>query len=144
MGAVPDKLFRIIRYLSSEGIFKLNGNNVSLTESGNFLRTDIEGTMKWCLIHWNEEASETFQKLYYEVTTGKEAFEEMFGTDLFEIYSKRPESQEAFTKCMKGLFFDMNKATAAEYNFAQHKQIMDFGGGMGSLTSVVLSGLYQY
>jgi hypothetical protein len=52
VGAAPEKLFRIIRYLSTEGIFTITGTKVSLTADGHFLRSDREDTMRWCMIHW--------------------------------------------------------------------------------------------
>jgi hypothetical protein len=53
VNAVPDKLHRVIRYLSSEGLFVISDDGmVSLTSEGQLLRGDREDTMKWCCIHW--------------------------------------------------------------------------------------------
>ena len=52
VGAIPDKLLRIIRYLSSEGYFKLSGDRVSLLDGGQTLRSDSPNSMRWCMIHW--------------------------------------------------------------------------------------------
>jgi len=139
VGADPQKLFRIITYLSSEGVFAINGRNVSLTANGQYLRTDHEGSMRWCMLHWNEEAAEAMHFLKHEVTTGEEAFHKAFGTDIFSLYEQRPNSTEAFTKCMKGLFQSANPAMAAEYDFSRHHTLLDLGGGMGTATMAVLS-----
>ena len=52
VGANPKKLYRIMRYLTSEGVFKLEGDKFSLTAAGQYLRSDMEGSMRWCMIHW--------------------------------------------------------------------------------------------
>lgn len=62
VGAQTDALFRVIRFLATEGVFKLSGRSVSLTDSGQWLRTDREGSMAWCMIHWNEVSQRIYVK----------------------------------------------------------------------------------
>ena len=53
VNARSDKLFRVIRYLTSEGLFVLTDDGmVSLTTDGQLLREDREDTMKWCCLYW--------------------------------------------------------------------------------------------
>ena len=53
VNALPEKLFRVIRYLTSEGYFVLSRDGfVSLTANGQFLRSDRDDSMRWCSIHW--------------------------------------------------------------------------------------------
>jgi hypothetical protein len=52
VGAQPESLFRMIRFLAAESIFTISGRNVSLTEQGQFLRLDRDDSMGWCIIHW--------------------------------------------------------------------------------------------
>ena len=99
VNAQPDALFRVVRFLATEGIFKLRGRNVSLTQSGQFLRTDREDSMAPCMIHWNEETAMSTHELLTEVKTGEDAFTLANGDEIFATYRKRPQSQEAFTKC---------------------------------------------
>jgi hypothetical protein len=73
-----------------------------------------------------------------EVKNEGEAFELAFGKDIFSLYEERPESAEAFTKCMKGLFTTVNSAAASEYDYSQHHTLLDLGGGMGSATAAIL------
>lgn len=134
----PEKLFRSIRYLVSEGIFVLKGNNVSLTPSGQALRSDRPDSMRWCMIHWNEEVAESMHHLLNEVITGEEAFVKAHGDEIFNLYETRPASAESFTKCMMGLFSITNPACVAEYDFSIHNVLLDYGGGMGMFTKEVL------
>lgn len=139
VNASPQKLFRVIRYLTSEGYFVLSKDGfVSLTANGQYLRSDREDSMRWCSIHWNEEAAESMHNLYNEVLTGEEAFVKSHGADIFTTYSKRPASQEAFTKCMKGLNSITIPAVIAEYDFSQHHTLLDLGGGMGFVSQKIL------
>lgn len=139
VNAVPDKLFRVIRYLTSEGYFILSKDGfVSLTANGQLLRSDREDSMRWCSIHWNEEAAESMHSLYNEVKTGEEAFAKTHGSDIFTTYSKRPQSQESFTRCMKGLQSLLIPPAIAEYDFSQHHTLLDLGGGMGYATMNIL------
>lgn len=140
VNALPEKLYRIIRYLSSEGYFVLSKDGyVTLTESGQFLRSDREDSMRWCSIHLNEEAAESMHNLYNEVLTGEEAFAKTHGADIFTVYSKRPQSQESFTKCMKGIQNIQMPPVIAEYDFSQHHTLLDMGGGMGYATKMILN-----
>lgn len=136
--AKPEKLWKVIKYLASEGIFKVEGDEVSLTPAGHYLKYDREDSMRWCIIHWNEEVAHSMHFMLDEVTTGEEAFVSAHGKDLFSLYQERPESAEAFTKCMKSIFFTANPATMAEYDFSQHSVFLDYGGGMGAATTAVL------
>lgn len=139
VNVLPEKLYRVIRYLSSEGVFNLNGKLVSLTAEGQFLRSDRDDSMRWCLIHMNEETAESMHSLLEEVKTGKEAFESRFEKNIFDLYEERPSSAEAFTKCMSGMFSGLiNPPTTAEYDFSQHKVLLDFGGGRGYASFEIL------
>ena len=95
--------------------------------------------MLFLLNYRNEEAVESMRYMIDEVKTGEEAFIKAHGANIFETYEKRPESSEAFTKCMKGTYSVVNPATAVEYDFSQHHTLLDLGGGMGSATATILS-----
>jgi len=135
----PSKLYRIIRYLSSEGYFILSDDGkVKLTYGGQYLRSDRPDSMRYCFINWNEEVLQSMHYMLSEVRNEGEAFELAFGKDIFSLYEERPESAEAFTKCMKGLFTTTNSAAASEYDYSQHHTLLDLGGGMGSATAAIL------
>ena len=137
-----EKLFKIIRYLSSEGYFSVNGDNISLTSTGKLFRTDGEysnTSISWCIIHMNEEVREIHDFMLDEVKTGKEAHTSKFGKDIFAVYQEKPESAEAFTKCMNVLFGATNPALFAEYDFSQHHTLVDVGGGIGPASKTILS-----
>ena len=135
----PSKLLRILRYLTSEGYFVLTDDGkVSLTSSGQYLRSDRLDSMRYCIIHFNEEAAQSMHHMLSEVKDEGEAFELAFGKDLFLLLEERPDSAEAFTKCMRGLFASVNPAAASEYDYSKHHTLLDLGGGMGAATVSIL------
>ena len=147
LGVVEEKLFKIIRYLSSEGYFILDGTKVTLTTEGNLLRRDGEHSktsMAWCIIHANEEVKSRslHEYLIDEVRTGQEIHILKYGKTIFELYKERPESAEAFTNCMAIIYNTLNPLTFSEYDFSIHTTLVDIGGGLGSAAKTIL-GLYH-
>lgn len=69
VGAQTDNLFRVIRFLATEGVLKLSGRMVSLTESGKQLRTDQDVSMGWCIIHWNEVSADIPSRIHAGLIT---------------------------------------------------------------------------
>jgi C-methyltransferase len=134
VGAHPRKLFQIMRFLSSEGIFSMQADGTfTLTKLGKTLRTDEPFSTRWCSIMFGEEPLDAQRNMLHEVKTGEEAHHKTWGDteDYFSILSKNPKSAEVFTKCMKTVHHEFNLAISLEYDFSAHHTLLDLGGGMG-------------
>ncbi len=77
-------------------------------------------------------------ELYETVTTGKPAFDEVYGKPFFDYLAGHPDEAEIFNRAMSADSAALTSFVAA-YDFSQFKQIVDVGGGQGALLRVILS-----
>lgn len=133
-----DKLFRVIRFLSTEGIFTLDDDIVKLTPIGSYLKSDHPNSFRYCMIHWGEEALDAVLKLPSFLKDDSKFSDHNEGKNIFEIYEEKPESMFVFTKCMLGIFKFTAPAMVSAYDYSNHRVLVDVGGGQGALTHEIL------
>jgi O-methyltransferase domain len=76
--------------------------------------------------------------LFQSVQTGESAFERVFGKRIFEHLAQHPAQAREFGESMTSLSMTEAPAVAAAYDFSGIKQLVDVGGGHGSLLSAIL------
>ncbi len=138
-GAHEDFLYRVLRALSSNGIFEeLEGRRFRLTPLATALRSDVPDSMRSRIIMMGEEHYVAWGKLYHSVKTGELPFHSAFGMGVFEYFEKHPEASETFNDAMTGYSQKIQAAVIAGYDFTDVKTLVDVGGGHGMLLSGVL------
>ena len=137
-----DYLLRVLRYLTAEGYFRMDGSKIFLTEAGVLLRMDHPASMRWCIIYWAEEAEKIHNGMISELKGQRKLYSKKIDKNPFELYKERPES-ESFSKCMAGINANSNLAQFAEYNFGLHETLVDISGGVGDAARSILD-LYYY
>jgi SAM-dependent methyltransferase len=135
----PSNLSRIMRALSSQGIFKqtrdgryaLNGMARGLL--------DEPGSLRFMILHhlgpvnWN-----LMSNLEYSVRTGNDAFSDIYGKATYEYLKEHPEEYALFDKSMSNLS-DLGLAPVLNaYDFSKSGLIVDIGGGEGFLLANIL------
>lgn len=135
-----EALYRLMRMLSSQGIFKelpnkyFKNNNLSKT------LLDRNNSMRHMIIHqvnginWN-----MFEELNYVVKTGKNAAEKILGMDVFSYLEKNPDKNEIYNHAMTNSSLMLSYAILSEYSFKKSNKIIDIGGGQGTLLAMILS-----
>ncbi|MDP1621187.1 MAG: methyltransferase [Bacteroidales bacterium] len=133
-------LHRIMRALSSQGIFKelrdgrfaINGMAKALLEE--------KGSLRYLILHhlgpvnWN-----LMSNLEYSVRTGKDAFTDKYGIGIYDFLRENPEESALFDKSMSNLS-DLGLAPILNaYDFSAFNLIADIGGGEGSLLANILN-----
>ena len=78
-------------------------------------------------------------ELLYSVTTGKPAFEHIYGMSNWEYYAKHPDVFESFSEGMAELTRNAIPAIVAAYDFAGRGRIVDVGAGRGHLMAAILT-----
>lgn len=137
--ANPDFLYRVLRTLSSLRVFEESDNKTfSLTPFARTLCSDTPGTLKWMAIMMGEEHYKAWGELKNCVMSGKQAFESVYGMNVFEYFSKNPEASEIFNNAMTGFASQMYKSVVPAYDFSSFKTLVDIGGGHGKLLSGIL------
>jgi hypothetical protein len=139
-GSQPDALYRVMRLLASEGVFReTSPGQFELTEIGSALRSDHAGGPRDFIHMINTEAYLAFGQLLHSVRSGKPAFDKVFGASRFDWLSRHPEQAALFQRAMIALSQGSNEAVAEAYDFKPFTRVVDVGGGHGQLLSEILT-----
>jgi len=136
----PNALYRVMRALSSFGIYKENENkSFELTAKGELLKKNAPGSVRINAIMRMEEYNwKPWGELLYSVKTGKSAFKKIFGINLFEYLRKNFEASQIFSEAMGVYTRSQIKAVLDNYDFSSFRTIADIGGSSGDLLKLIL------
>ncbi len=133
-------LYRILRALASVGVLAGDQQGrFSLTPVGEFLRSDVPGSMRaiatyvcdpWSWKPWGDLAG--------CAETGGPAFDRVFGEGVFDYLGKHPDEAATFNEGMTGFSQQASAAVLKAYDFAPFGTIVDVGGGHGALLLAIL------
>lgn len=130
----PLSLYRLLRMLASVGVFvEDEQQQFRLTDVGQCLRSDVEGSQRAMAIMSCEEHFRAWCDLLYSVQTGKPAFDKVFGMPVFDWYSQHPEQAAIFDAAMVSVHGRETAAFLRAYDFSGIQTLADVGGGNGSV-----------
>lgn len=138
--ANPNILYRILRILAGEGVFKEEQDrSFSLTPLSQALRTDLADSVHAYVVMKHELEFPPLMDIMHTVRTGEPAFVETFGKPAFEYLKENPGPAERFHAAMAAGHGDEDGVIADTYDFSGAKHVVDVGGGNGSLLSALLN-----
>ncbi|MCI4317776.1 MAG: hypothetical protein L3J96_04495, partial [Thermoplasmata archaeon] len=138
VGAHPESLFRVMRFLASLDVFDLDEQGrFSLTAEGKLLKMGVPGSMVPIAVFLNEELYRAAGDLVHTVRTGETAFHHMFGSGQFEYLAANPDVSRTFNAAMSERRTDWEFLNS-RFDFEHHKMIVDIGGGRGSVLAAIL------
>src|SRR5207253_5143599 len=132
--------YRVVRSLASVGVFKETGPKVfALTPYADALRSGVPGSMRNNVIFMGEEWHwRVFGNMLYSVQTGKPAWGQTHGAEVFDYFAANPEQAEIFNRAMTGMSVATAPAVAEAYDFSGIKTLADIAGGHGYMLAHVL------
>jgi SAM-dependent methyltransferase len=139
-GADAPTLYRLMRALSSVGIFAEAGERrFASAPLSKFLESG-PGSMRAFVLHILEDPSwEAWGELTGSVRTGETGFARAHeGAGIFDYYAVHPESAVPFNAAMVELSAVVGAAVVEAYDFTPYEKIVDVGGGHGGLLTRVL------
>jgi len=138
MGANSHALFRVMRFLTSLGIFTQDSSDkFGLTSISRHLRTDVPESLRDLIIMFGEEHYKAAGELLHVVLTGETAFNYVYGKPLFEYLAEHPEASKTFNAAMvQGL--GRFGSPFETYDFTGRRLVVDVGGGHAHLLAYVL------
>lgn len=137
--ANPGALYRLLRVLAAEGIFRETADKVfEFTREAAALHGDTEGSVKYYLQAILGEHAHALANLMHSVMTGATAFDDYYKMDVWTYYGKHPEKAANFNKAMAGLTQYYAKSAIPAYPFNDFETIVDIGGGNGALMFALL------
>ena len=79
-----------------------------------------------------------WSELLYSVTTGKPAFDRVFGADFWQYHATHPEAGAAFNAALASTARGRPAALLANYDFSKVRTFIDVGGGHGVMLAGIL------
>jgi SAM-dependent methyltransferase len=136
-GVRGDMLYRVLRALAGIGIFaEDDGGRFMLTPLAETLRGD-SGQRAYARLH-GRELYQSWYKLLEAVQSGDAGFVKAFGMPAFEYFSKNPERGAIFDGAMTGHHGAEADPMLDAYDFSAFADVVDVGGGNGSLLTAIL------
>lgn len=135
-----DALYRVLRFLSGQGIFREIGARTFMnTALSDYLRSDVPGSMRPVLtFRGSRYYFAPFAEFLYSLQTGVPAREKVLGNGAFEYLRADPEAGRVFDDAMTAISALSADAIAAIYDFGRWDTVTDVGGGNGALLAAIL------
>lgn len=135
----PECLFRIMRALTSNGIFKLRKDGKYTNSSMSKALVDGKGSLRYMIMqHLGNFNWSAFNELSYTVKTGEDAVQKVFGKRIYDYLSVHQEESVLFDRSMTNLTELAIEPILNVYDFSGYETLADIGGGEGLLLSAIL------
>lgn len=128
-GTRPLALARVMRALAGSGVFAEEGNCFALTPTSEFLRSDIDCSMRAPAIFFGGQSAMVDGMLLECVKNGTSAYREMFGADCAEFYRDNPGMAEMFDQTTAALDTLHLTGVLKAYNFSGVTLAVEVYGG---------------
>ncbi|MDH2429201.1 methyltransferase [Sphaerisporangium sp. TRM90804] len=141
VGADPDALFRLMRALTTLGLFRASGErSFAHTELSAGLRSDApERLLDMILLEGAEWGWKLSSRLAEPVRTGKPLFPEIYGKDLFSYFMEdEPEAGQVFDRAMTAISESAVGPIVDALDVTGVRKVVDVGGGQGSVVRAIL------
>ena len=134
-------LYRALRALASIGVFtEQDGRRFALTPNAEPLRSDAPNSMRDVAIFWGEDWHwEVWGKILYSVRTGKSAWAQIHGDEVFSYFEKNPEAGQIFNRAMSSFSGAATDAVLEAFNFDGIGTLVDIAGGQGRMLTGILA-----
>jgi hypothetical protein len=132
-GANPDALSRVLRALASERVFlETDDGRFALTPLSDHLRSNAQPSiLPYVLMFGSDWHWRAWGQFFQTIRTGKPAFDQIFGSSVFEYLAGHNDDAQVFNAAMTSRSSQEDPAVAAAYEWPAGK-IVDVGGGRGS------------
>jgi hypothetical protein len=136
----PDALYRLLRALSSIGVFAEDGPELfRLTAMGEWLRSDVTGSVRATAEVVGEEWMwRPWGALAHTISTGQTAFDALYGQDTWAWFGEHPAAGRLFDSVMDEITIADAQTILAVFDFGAHRTIVDVAGGRGVLLAEIL------
>jgi hypothetical protein len=140
-GLHAPSLYRLLRALASVGVFsRQEDGRFAQTPMSDALRSDVSYSMRglarmvnrpWTIGAWTN--------LEHSVRTGVSAFEETYGTSIFDYLTQHPVEMQILAQAMSSFSAQIGAAVADAYDFSEIRRLADIGGSHGMVLALILA-----
>lgn len=141
-GVNEDALYRVLRALSSAGIFQETAaRTFGSTPAAETLCTNVPGSLRDVVL-WVADPFHfrIYAEMQHAVTNGKTVAERVTKEPLFDYFAKDKEESEVFNRAMTGFSAMLIPAALEAYDFSylNDKTLVDVAGGHGHVLTSIL------
>ena len=134
-----DALYRILRALSSAGVFVENApRQFSNTVASEQLRSGVPGLFDMVLWMSDPFHLRVYADAMHSVVTGEPAADKTVGMPVFEYFEKDPALSERFNNAMTAFSASVAPAVLEAYDFSGIGTLVDVAGGHGQVLMSIL------
>lgn len=134
-------LYRLLRALAAVDVFREHEDRrFALTPMGDCLRADSATPIgAWAQYVGSPYFWQAWGHLLHSVRTGENAFQDLYGKDVWQFRAEHPETDATFNRAMTQMSRGAAKAVIEAYDFSPHRHLVDVGGGQGLMLAAILS-----
>lgn len=138
-GCHEDALYRLLRALSSIGVFRETGprrfENTPLSE---VLIGGTDDSLRDLVLLLGHEISwRSWEALGHTIRTGEPAFEHVYGIPVFDYFAANPGTADLFDRAMASAT-ELTRAAVSAYPFDGIGLLVDVAGGVGATLCSIL------
>jgi precorrin-6B methylase 2/predicted transcriptional regulator len=139
-GVNSRSIYHLMRMLISVGVFSTEDNDkFQLNPMGKHLLTGTSDSLRGTVMVMGDEIYQAWGNLLYGIKTGKTAFNHTFNRDVYSYLKQDSEASVNFNEWMKETTREWLLPVLEAYDFSEVKTLVDVGGGIGTLTAVILN-----
>lgn len=139
-GAHAPTLYRILRALAANGIFREVGDGLfEHTETSRLLRRDDHYSWSGMARMWNHPSClKAWGEHGNSLRDGRSGIEHAFGKPLYDHLHDDPSATKAFAEAMVSNSAHVAVSIARKFPFQNYSSVVDLGGGVGTLLLAIL------
>jgi hypothetical protein len=139
VGADPDSLHRVLRLLSSQGVFAVAEGGYSHTPLSRMLRSDHPHSLRsYVRLVGSPLFWDSYAEIEYVIRTGQTGVSKIEPRGVFAYFNDHPAIVELFNDAMRGKAESAIGPVLAAYDFSGFRTVADIGGGLGHLLKAIL------
>ena len=130
---------RLMRALTELGLVSSDGSGTyQPTPRGAHLKRSHPVSLADAALLWGGETYLAWSGAVESLRTGRSAFRELYGRNMFDWLADRPDKLDACHRAFASYARHDYQSLAASVNFGTHDSIVDAGGGTGELAFALL------
>jgi C-methyltransferase len=140
LATAPANTARLLRVLQGVGLLTRDGEAYGLTETGQFLRADLETSLRpLAMLTGAPWRWATAGRLTEAVQSGSAQFSAANGAGYYDFLESDDNAAEVFFGAMDSLAVAGQTIAAATHDFSSYTDVFDIGGGDGTVLSAILT-----
>ena len=138
-GTKPEFLFRVLRALASQGVFKeIRPKVFQNTDLSLLLRSDAPNSLRDVAVFYGDQTYLAFEYFEHQLRTGEIAYNKKYGTDMFSVMKQDAFRSQTFNRAMAQISYEQTGAIVDAFDFSSIQTLTDVGGGNGKLLAHIL------